>query len=240
MTILKSTFPILLLTAAVAATGQTDIHGAWQHDFKTAEAALTDILLFSGDYFSWTEYETGSGAFRFTKGGSWKMADDHLMLTYEFNTADTAMVGRTVSFKTMMKKEMLHLAGDGEPIIWNNIEKGAPTDLTGAWLMAGRERNGEESRRNTDGPRKTMKILTKSRFQWIAYNTETKQFFGSGGGTYSAKDGTYTENIQFFSRNIERVGVSLAFEYRIQDGDWRHIGNSSAGEPMHEIWARRK
>ena len=47
-----------------------------------------------------------------------------------------------------------------------------------------------------------MKFLKNGNFQWIAFNTETFQFFGSGGGTYSAKNGIYTENIQFFSEII--------------------------------------
>ena len=85
-----------------------------------------------------------------------------------------------------------------------------------------------------------MKILTPTRFQWIAYNTETKQFMGTGGGTYTAVDGKYTENIQFFSRDKTRVGMSLGFNFDVQEEDWHHSGNNSKGEPMYEIWAKRK
>ena len=51
-------------------------------------------------------------------------------------------------------------------------------NLQGAWLMSGRVRNGNTEARDTSRPRKTMKILSGTRFQWIAYNTETKQFSG--------------------------------------------------------------
>ncbi len=217
------------------------IHGAWQSITMQKGAEVTRILLISGDYFSWTEYGTASGEFLLTKGGRWQLADDKLVLHFEFNTADTAMVGQSESWLATMKEGQLHLHQNiaGKQITWENIDKGATTDLTGAWLMSGRERNGEISRRDTNVPRKTMKILTGTRFQWIAYNTETKQFSGTGGGTYTAKDGVYTENIKFFSRDNNRVGMSLEFKFDMRDGEWHHMGKSSAGEPMHEVWAQR-
>ncbi|MEM1136632.1 MAG: hypothetical protein AAGI07_12415 [Bacteroidota bacterium] len=85
-----------------------------------------------------------------------------------------------------------------------------------------------------------MKILTPTHFQWIAYNTATGQFFGTGGGTYTAENGTYTENIKFFSRDKSRVGASLTFSFDVQGNDWHHKGKSSKGDPMYEIWSVRK
>jgi hypothetical protein len=86
-----------------------------------------------------------------------------------------------------------------------------------------------------------MKILSGTRFQWIAYNVETKEFFGTGGGTYTTVDGKYTENIEFFSRDQSRVGMSLGFDFSIMDdGGWRHSGKSSKGDPLDEIWTQRE
>jgi hypothetical protein len=85
-----------------------------------------------------------------------------------------------------------------------------------------------------------MKILSGTRFQWIAYNTETKEFKGTGGGTYTTHDGEYTENIKFFSRDDTRVGASLKFNYELVDGHWHHSGLSSKGQPIHEIWSVRE
>ncbi len=94
--------------------------------------------------------------------------------------------------------------------------------------------------RSADNPRKTMKILSGTRFQWIAYNVETKEFMGTGGGTYTTTNGKYTENIDFFSRDNSRVGASLEFDFEIKGNDWHHKGFSSKGDPMHEIWSLRK
>ena len=92
----------------------------------------------------------------------------------------------------------------------------------------------------TPGERKTMKILSGTRFQWIAYNVDTKEVFGTGGGTYTTVDGKYTENIEFFSRDASRVGTTLTFDFSLPDGEWRHQGKSSKGEPLDEVWTQRE
>ena len=105
--------------------------------------------------------------------------------------------------------------------------------------MSGRKSGDKIQPRNTDQPRKTMKIVSGTRFQWIAYNTETKQFSGTGGGTYVTINGKYTENIEFFSRDDSRVGASLDFDFSLKNGDWHHSGLSSKGAPMYEVWSIR-
>ena len=125
-------------------------------------------------------------------------------------------------------------------MVMKRIDDGTPGKLQNAWLMSGRIRDGKTQLRDTNRPRKTMKILSGTRFQWIAYNTETKQFMGTGGGTYSTVNGEYTENIEFFSRDDSRVGMSLKFNYELIDGKWHHSGLSSKGNPIHEIWSIRK
>ena len=86
--------------------------------------------------------------------------------------------------------------------------------------------------------RRTLKVLTGSRFQWIAMNIETGEFSGTGGGRYRFADGVYTETIEFFSRDASRVGASLEFKGRVLDGNWHHEGRSSRGDPIYEIWSR--
>lgn len=85
-----------------------------------------------------------------------------------------------------------------------------------------------------------MKILSGTRFQWIAYNTENKEFMGTGDGTYRTENGTYTENIEFFSKDDTKSGISLQFRYELIDGDWHHSGLSSKGDPIHEIWSTKE
>ena len=123
---------------------------------------------------------------------------------------------------------------------FTRVDDGAPGALQGAWVMSGRKRNNKLQYRDTSLPRKTMKILSGTRFQWIAYNTETKDFRGTGGGTYTTVNGTYTENIKFFSKDNSRVGASLEFSYDLEENNWIHTGLSSKGQPIYEIWSKRE
>lgn len=243
------TFLLVALAAVVMAftptfegTPRTVLQGTWQHIGMEKGAQVTQVLLFSGDYFSWTEYKTDSGEFLLTKGGSWRTNGTQLQLVFEFNTMDSTQVGETESWTIHLKGEQMQLSHNvvARNVMWENIDKGVATPLTGAWLMAGRKTDGEISRRDVTRSRKTMKILTGTHFQWIAFDTETKRFSGTGGGTYTAEDGKYVENIAFFSRDNSRVGASLAFNFAIVDGEWHHSGKSSKGDPIYEIWAPRK
>ena len=240
---------LLILALALGLAPEAPAHypvapslaGAWERSTVVDGDPVTQVLLFAGDYFSWTEYRSADGDFHFTKGGHWSADGGQLVFTYEFHTAGAAQVGAEalLSFELDRQKLRLVLPG-GASTEWSRLDSGTTTPLSGAWLFAGRRRDGELQRRSTDGPRKTMKLLTGNRFQWIAYNTATKQFFGTGGGTYTADDGRYVETIGFFSRDKSRVGAVLSFDFEVQDGEWHHSGFSSQGDPMYELWAPRK
>ena len=128
---------------------------------------------------------------------------------------------------------------EGVDKVWNKLDDGTPGKLVGTWLMSGRRRDGEIQLRKTDQPRKTMKILSGTRFQWIAYNTETKEFMATGGGNYTTVDGKYTENIEFFSKDKNRVGAKLEFDFSLLQKEWHHSGFSSKGDALYEIWSVR-
>jgi hypothetical protein len=155
----------------------------------------------------------------------------------EFDTDNYERVGTEISFKVRITDSEMEIVGSDMKL--KRIDKGTPGALQGAWLMSGRIRDGKTQMRDITGPRKTMKLLSGTRFQWIAYNTETKKFMGTGGGTYTTINGKYTENIEFFSRDDSKAGISLTFDYTLKDGTWNHKGFSSKGDAMHEIWSVR-
>lgn len=213
--------------------------GAWMHQYTENGKDMTEILLIADGYYSLTRHATENGAFEMTKGGYYTKSGMFLRGYLEFNSADQDMVGELEEWKMEPKGKELSLTLGGKTSMWTSIDVGQQTPLTGAWLFAGREREGSMQRRDTNQPRKTMKLLSGTRFQWIAYNTDTGEFFGSGGGEYSAENGQYVEKIRFFSRDDNRVGAELPFEFSREDGEWHHSGNSSSGQPMYEIWAMR-
>tara|TARA_R110002073_G_scaffold240878_2_gene402685 strand:- start:9603 stop:10310 length:708 start_codon:yes stop_codon:yes gene_type:complete len=212
--------------------------GAWEN-ISTSKSGekLKSVVIFSDGYQVLTIYNADSGKFIHSNGGTWKLEGDTMTEKVEFHTDDPESVGTEVSFKVSINDSTMNIVGS--EMVFNRIDDGAPGKLQGAWLMSGRVRDGKTQFRDTDRPRKTMKILSGTRFQWIAYNTETKQFMGTGGGTYTTENGEYTENIEFFSRDDSKAGRSLKFNYNKVDGNWHHKGFSSKGDPLHEIWSVR-
>ena len=181
-------------------------------------------IIIDKEYLIETQYIKEPAEFILTRGGYYKKKRKTYNIELEFNS-NFENDGLTI---VDLKKEKSWLKSQNKPI-----------DLNGNWLMAGRVTELGERRRDITRPRKTMKFLIDGYFQWIAFNTETFQFFGSGGGFYTAEKGIYTENIEFFSRNNNSVGKILPFKYEVQDSDWYHKGKSSKGKPMHEIWTKR-
>lgn len=216
--------------------------GAWQFEESTdtGQKLKVTIILTEG-YQVATWYDVETGAFVKTNGGSWSMKGSTITEVIEFDSENNERVGSEVSFDVEWDgNNKMRIVGRETWL--NRIDDGAtPGALAGAWLMSGRKRNGEGEvqSRDTSRPRKTMKILSGTRFQWIAYNTETKEFKGTGGGNYTTIDGRYTENIEFFSRDDSRVGASLPFNYELVEKDWHHSGKSSKGAPIYEVWSLR-
>jgi len=214
------------------------IIGAWEN-YTTSENGdkHRNVVIFADGYQVLTIYDANTGKFIHTNGGTWKLEGDIMTEKVEFHTDNAELIGTEVSFEVNISDDTIEIVGSNMKL--TRIDDGSPGSLKGAWLMSGRIRDGKTQLRDTNRPRKTMKILSGTRFQWIAYNTETKEFKGTGGGTYTTVDGKYTENIEFFSRDDSKAGISLEFNYAMIDGDWHHSGLSSKGDPIHEIWSLR-
>ncbi len=215
------------------------ITGAWEnHSTSENGDQLKTVLTFVNGYQVSTTFHAITGEFIETHGGSWILEGDVLTEKIEFDTDNPEHVGTEISYKVNVTDNELEI--HDSKIKFTRIDQGEPGKLQGAWLMSGRMVDGEAQTRDTSSPRKTMKILSGTRFQWIAYNTETKEFMGTGGGSYTTINGDYTENIEFFSRDNSRVGMGLKFNYELIDGQWHHKGFSSKGDPINEIWSLRE
>lgn len=228
-------FLLLSVHGFAAPNVAAQLEGGWQTSFVNEDGKQVTLeVTFMDGCFSVVAFSIVAKEFYYTHGGLYTVKGNELSLTWEFDTQDKLNVGKKMDTTIELK---------GNSLKFNNhtlqrIDDGTPGALAGAWLITGRKRDGEISRR-TPGARKTMKILSGTRFQWIAYNTETGEFFGTGGGTYTTQDGNYTENIEFFSRDGSRVGASLPFEFKLIEMEWHHSGLNSKGQPMYEIWTPR-
>ena len=187
------------------------------------EEDISRVIL-DNEYIVISKFKSDSGNFISTLGGYYQLNKGVYEINLEFNSNYDQDSIKTLSITKASK--------------WKNISKENDI-LKGKWVMSGRYNNGEFRTRNTDLPRKTMKILIDGFFQWIAFNTETFKFSGSGGGEYETLDGKYIEIIQYFSRDDSRVGAELDFNYEVKNKDWYHSGFSSKGNPINEVWTIR-
>tara|TARA_Y200000002_G_scaffold11775_2_gene9658 strand:+ start:594 stop:1304 length:711 start_codon:yes stop_codon:yes gene_type:complete len=233
----KISILMFLLFSFVSMNGQKLV-GAWERIYTSENGQeLKSIVIFSENYQTISTYELSSGKFISSNGGSWNLKANLMSETVEFDTENNERVGDKIEFEIKLKENELSIVDSD--MIFKRIDSGKPGKLQGAWLMSGRVRDGKKQLRDVNRPRKTMKILSGTRFQWIAYNTETKQFMGTGGGTYTTINGEYKESIDFFSRDDSKAGIELKFDYDIIDNEWNHQGFSSKGDPLHEIWIKR-
>ncbi len=227
---------LLIGSLAVASRiGQTNpVNGTW----RMLESSGTTVLLTLADnYLMQTTYEPNR--YVSTKGGPYRLDGNKLNLLLEFDTADSSRVGQTESYQMGGRTGQLVISSSAGSRTFSRIEE-TPTALTGLWRITGRVNDAGQVSTMQRGPRKTVKLLTGSRFQWTAINPQTKQFFGTGGGTYVLNDGNYTETIDFFSRDNSRVGRSLTFKTDLTGTEWHHSGQSSTGGTVNEIWSREK
>jgi len=193
--------------------------------YSFTENGIINRIIIDKNYLVMTSYKVDSNKFVKTIGGFYDKESNSFNISLEFNS----------NFKNdSISKIVIEKKANWKKI---SLKK---NDLQGKWLMVGRVRNGNEQRRNLDRPRKTMKFLINGYFQWIAFNTETFQFSGTGGGKYITKDGKYIESIEYFSRDDSKVGLNLEFDYELINKEWNHKGFSSKGDPLHEIWVKRK
>lgn len=221
-----------------------DLEGAWRltsengQDIKDQET----IKIYQDGYFAFGSKETDTNKFLKAGGGEYSVAASGsrgYIEAFDFHTEKAELIGTEKNFQIEIEGNELRLSSEGnKKQVWQKISD-REDELSGNWVITGRERNGEMNTM-TPGARRTVKILGGGRFQWVAFNSETKEFSGTGGGTYTAQNGRYTENIEFFSRDDSRVGASLGFNYEVKDGQWHHKGKSSKGDPIYEIWSAYK
>ncbi len=210
------------------------LKGAWHN----AEGSIEQSLIVADGYCMLTKYDKTNKKFIHSFGGPLTAAGDKISLKVEFNSNDKTQVGKTMEYDFSIDNNILTSNISGAKTDWQRTDDGK-SNLAGNWRITQRKQDGKMG----DLPlraRRTLKLLTGTRFQWAAINIETGEFSGTGGGTYTFANGKYTEHIDFFSRDSSRVGASLSFDGKIENGNWIHSGLSSRGEPIYEVWSRMK
>lgn len=236
----KSVFLSMLVAGATClicnARQPEALAGAWH----IQEGDIQQTAVFVDGYLSHSVFDVKNKKFVSTRGGTYTADNGKLTVTWQYDTEKAAneqpndtWVGTTSTFN-MNVGNQLTTDLSGNRISWVRIDANEGP-MAGVWRITGRKQ-GEDISQMPLRDRRTLKILSGERFQWVAINIKTGEFSGTGGGSYTFENGKYTENIEFFSRDNDRVGASLSFDGEINNGSWHHSGLSSTGNPIYEIW----
>ncbi len=215
------------------------LSGAWEMvpEPNSSERA---IIVAAKNYLSVSVFEKDK--YIRSYGGPFEISEEagqsYLTLKLEFNDKHSDTVGDILKYKFNRKENEFTIENQLKTT-WVRIDK-AESELSGLWQITARAGQNGQLAEMKPGPRKTIKIITGTRFQWLAINPETKEFSGTGGGSFTLIDGKYTEKIEFFSRDNSRIGASLSFTAKINAQSWSHSGISSKGELVNEIWTKRQ
>ena len=213
-----------------------DLEGAWKLVEENGQKVQDTqaIRIYEQNYFSEAAKLISTDEFLWAKGGEYQ-ADNYKELI-DCNTQDPELVGKTLISKlNFLSDDKIKITDPEEEQVWQRISD-QKNDLSGNWVITGRKL-GDQMNTMTPGDRRTIKILGGGRFQWVAFNSANGDFFGSGAGIYTADNGKYIETIDTFSRDKNRVGAELQFNFEVKDGKWHHSGKSSKGDEMYEIWS---
>jgi len=230
---------IFCATSLIIEAHQTDaLSGAWQ----TQQGDVIQTAVFVDGYLSHSTYDLKNKKFISTRGGTYTSDGKTLTVIWQYDTDKAASnvpidtwVGQSSTFD-VTPGNTLSTNLSGMETTWQRIDSNEGP-MAGIWRITGRKQ-GDEMGQMPLRDRRTLKILSGTRFQWVAINIKTGEFSGTGGGTYTFENGKYTEHIEFFSRDNDRVGASLSFDGKIENGSWHHSGLSSTGNPIYEIWDR--
>lgn len=192
---------------------------------------INKLYLVTNDYISITTFKDDK--YINTLGGFFTLNGSNLNLKLEYYDSCPDSVGLIKKIPiTSINNNQLSSEGTLITKLPNSSQA-----LDGLWRISGRK-SGETMNDIPKGDRKTIKILVDGYFQWIAINPAEKGFYGTGGGKYGFKDGKYSEDIIFFSRDNSRVGHHLEFDGAIKNNQWHHSGKSSKGDAIYEIWSK--
>lgn len=205
------------------------LKGAWQNTDKET----TTTIIATDTYLTVNVYDLGGKKFIESWGGEYTIgATNEAFMEIEFHSHNPAVVNSSQSYNISLKKKTLEF-NDKK---FQKLDFAKENALSGLWRITARANEKGEMTEMKPGPRKTLKIMSGGYFQWFAINTQTREFSGTGGGRYTLVNEKYTEKIEFFSRDNNRVGAELSFEAAVNGKEWTHSGKSSKGDLIKEIW----
>ena len=117
--------------------------------------------------------------------------------------------------------------------------------LQGAWTMVEGKWVTEDQTLNSIGSSsmKHMKVFTENHFATLAQNIEAENSYNYNGGSYTFKDGIYSENLTM-SRSKQIIGTTLHYKVKIEGDRFYMDACDENGNVLEtgafEVWERIK
>lgn len=220
------------------------LNGAWRLIEEDGNRVNSEtIKLYSNSYFTYSTFDKASGGFIEAGGGTYFYEVFSYTENIEIDSNEPKHSGVTLPYKAILSEKLLTLTNlrSGKTQLWEKFDEATDYEMATCWRIHEKRDEGDEHWRRIEySPRKTIKMITNNRYQVLALNSKTGEFIGSSGGTWSKDKISYTENIEYFSKNQNNVGKSLKFNRKIVDGLWHHTGKQTNGLLMMEKWMRYK
>lgn len=234
---------LLILAFTTALVGRQsdrfDYLGAWVSKGDDKGRPVTNVLIVTEKFFTIASFLSADHHFLLTSGGTYKIDGNKMIVTVEYHSSGSHMVGKTHELNAIKSAKGYKLTTKGGRVLgdWEKID-GATSGLAGVWLETS-YMNEKGDTLKTVPPVRTIKLLSDSRFQWVTYNTSTHNFIASAGGTYRRSSQGYFENIEFYADADDNIGKSLSFSCELSGKYWQLVGLNPNGAPLYELWSKR-
>lgn len=140
--VMKKIIVLLIFTFLTTGIQAQSFIGVWER-YHTSENGekLKSVVIFSDGYQVITTYDSKTGEFISTNGGTWKLIGDTMTEKVEFDSNNSERVGTEVSFEVFINDSIMGIVGS--EMKFKRIDNSVPRKLQGAWLMPDRISDGD-------------------------------------------------------------------------------------------------
>jgi len=168
-------------------------------------------------------------------------------------TADATNPGdktvRVWDVRTGNEVEAAYFSPDGKLIITNrdktfqiwDVPAGKPLNHLGAWQLVSFKYGDTDKWSEVPPGEKRIKLITGTRFTWIAYETVSGKVKSIAGGPFTLSGSSCTQTIEYAGEGMaDYLGKKQSFTIQLERDELHQSGQLSDGTKMEEIWQRIK
>jgi hypothetical protein len=117
----------------------------------------------------------------------------------------------------------------------------APLNHEGTWQLVSFRYGEATIWSNVPEGQRRIKLINQTHFSWVQYEVSSGKAQTMAGGTYTLKQGAYTEAIEYAGEGMtEYLGKSQLFTLRVEGDRLHQSGRLSDGTQIEEVWQRVK